>query len=205
MKHLLAAFLLVSAPVGLFASEAQAADTVPRIATVDFQRALNEVAEGAQARTRLETLHAEKKATVEKLQKSFQAQVADFEKQKLVLGEGALRQRQQELMQLQAQAEGMAAQAEQEMRQAYYGAMETLITRMKKIAADLGKEKSYSLVIEVNGDAVVYAAPGMDLTDEVIRRYNAANPVQGASATGGAPAPSGAPTSGASAPKPPKK
>jgi outer membrane protein len=189
MRALLLTALLLGGVAPILAPEARAADApATKLGVVDFQRALNEVAEGQQARARLETLHAGKKGEIERLKKAFETQLADYEKQKLVLSEAALRQKQQELTQLQAQAEGAAAAAEQEMQKAYYGAMETIIGKMKVVAGELAKERGLAVVLESNGDSLVWSAPGLDLTDEVIKRYNAANPVEGA-ARPAAPAP----------------
>ncbi len=179
MRSLPLALLLLSAAPTLLPAAHAAETPATKIGVVDFQRALNDVGEGQQARARLETLHAGKKAEIERLKKAFELQVADYEKQKLVLSETALRQRQQELAQLQAQAEGAAAAAEQEMQKAYYGAMETIIGKMKLVAGELAKERGLAMVLESNGDSVVWTAPGLDLTDEVIKRYNTANPVEG--------------------------
>ena len=69
-------------------------------------------------------------------------------------------------------------QSEGEMQQAYQGAMETLIAKMKTITQSIATERAYTLVIEVNEGGVVYTAPSIDITDELIKRYNAANPVK---------------------------
>ncbi len=184
MRIALLTLLLGAVSVVPMATAAQAADApAAKVATVDLQRALNEVGEGVQARARLETLHAGKKASLEQMRKQLDAQLADLEKQKLILSEQALRAKQQDLMQLDAQAQQATAAAEQEMRQAYYGAMETLIEKLKKVAAGIGAERGYTLILEVNSDAVVYAVPGTDITAEVIKRYDAANPVTTGAAT----------------------
>jgi Skp family chaperone for outer membrane proteins len=48
---------------------------------------------------------------------------------------------------------------------------------MKVIAEQIGKEKGYTLVLEVSQGAVVYAGPGStDITAELIKRYDAAYP-----------------------------
>jgi outer membrane protein len=186
MRSILPVLLLLLGATPAVLPAAHAAETpATKIGVVDFQRALNEVAEGQQARARLETLHAGKRGEIERLKKAFELQVADYEKQKLVLSEAALRQKQQELAQMQAQAEGAAAAADQEMQKAYYGARETIIGKMKLVAGELAKERGLAVVLETNGDSMVWAAPGLDLTDEVIKRYNAANPVEG----GARPAP----------------
>jgi Skp family chaperone for outer membrane proteins len=56
--------------------------------------------------------------------------------------------------------------------------METLIAKMRTLAAAIGAEKGYTLVIEVNEGGVVYASPTIDITGELIKRYNAANPAK---------------------------
>ena len=154
-----------------------AAAAVAGVATVDFQRALNEVGEGAQARARLESMYADRKTAIERTRRDLESRMADLDKQKLVLSDAARRQKEEELTQMQAQFQATAQRAEQEMQQAYYGAMETLVDKMKAIAGALGKERGLALVLEVNEGGVVYAAPAIDLTPEVIARYNAANPV----------------------------
>ncbi len=171
--------LTLAGPTAHAASPASApsAAAVAGIATVDFQRALNEVGEGAQARSRLEAMYADRKAAIERTRKDLEGRMADLEKQKLVLSDAARRQKEEELGQMQAQFQATAQRAEQEMQQAYYGAMETLVDKMKAIAGTLGKERGLALVLEVNEGGVVYASPAIDLTQEVISRYNAANPV----------------------------
>lgn len=179
-RSILAAALAlgVCAPVSTAqAAEPAAAATPMKIGSVDFQRALNDVAEGAQARARLETMYADKKTAIEKTRKDLEARAMDLDKQKLILSDAARKQKEEDLYQMQGAFQATAQRAEQEMQQAYYGAMETLIEKMKGIAAAIGKEKGYALIVEVNEGGVVYASPAVDVTEEVIKRYNAANPV----------------------------
>ena len=43
---------------------------------------------------------------------------------------------------------------------------------MGKIIEQIAKEKNYDLVLERTESAVLYARENMDLTDELIKRYN---------------------------------
>ena len=54
-----------------------------------------------------------------------------------------------------------------------YPLAEELIT-----AEQVGKEKNLDLILEVSQGTVLYAKPGTDITDEVVKRYNAAHPVK---------------------------
>jgi outer membrane protein len=47
-----------------------------------------------------------------------------------------------------------------------------ILENLKKIVRDIGEEKSYSFIIEKSQDVVVYAANSVDITGEVIERYD---------------------------------
>lgn len=176
-----AAFVLLcglSAAVAPALVPTAAAQSAPaaKVGTVDFQRALNEVAEGAAARKRLEGMYAEKKAALDKMASNLEAAKADIDKQAMVLSDAAMRAKQEEFNNSYMAFQQAQARAEGEMQQAYGQAMESLIERMRLLAADIGKEKGYTVILEVNEGGVVYSLPSVDITDELIKRYNAKYP-----------------------------
>ncbi|MFZ5475632.1 MAG: OmpH family outer membrane protein [Myxococcota bacterium] len=171
LARLFAVFALVLA----FATPALA-QTAPKIASVDFQRALNEVSEGKAASARLQGMMAEKEKAVEQMRGNLEKLQADYEKQQVILSDAARKQKEEELYTAQMQFQQAYARHQGEMQQAYYGAMETLIEKMRKLAQTIGTEKGYTLIIEVNEGGVVYTSPTIDITDELIKRYNTANP-----------------------------
>ena len=68
----------------------------------------------------------------------------------------------------------MALQAETEMQQNYAAEMEALVGKMKGIAEVIGSEKKLDLILETTESGLVYKAENIeDLTDEVIKRYDA--------------------------------
>ena len=111
------------------------------------------------------------------MEKKIQAMSDEYEKQALILSDSAKKAKEQEIMAAQATYQQTYMQSEQEMQAAYQGLMESLIGKMKVIAEQIGKEKGYTLVLEVSQGAVVYAGPGStDITAELIKRYDAAYP-----------------------------
>lgn len=149
-----------------------------KIATVDFQRALENVSEGATTKARLEGMFAEKRSALEKMATQLKTQQAELEKQSVILSDAAKAQKMKEFETAYMQYQQAAAVAEGEMQQAYMGAMDSLIEKMKKLTQTIATEKGYTLVIEVNEGGVVYFAPTIDITQELITRYNAANPAK---------------------------
>lgn len=147
-----------------------------KVATVDFQRAINEVAEGKTAKAKLEAMYAEKKAALDQMQANFSKKQADYQKQAVVLSDSAKKQKEDELNNDMMQLQASYQRYEGEFQQAYMGAMDTLLQKMRKIAAEIGKEGNYTLVIEVTEGGIVYSVSTVDITDELIKRYNAANP-----------------------------
>ena len=147
-----------------------------KVAVVDFQRALNEVKEAEGVRKKLEGMYGERKGTIEKMQKTLEGQRAELEKQSAILSDAARTQKEQEFYRAQMEFQQTYGRYESEMQQAYYSAMEQFIEKMRKIAVAIGQERGYTLVLEATEGGVVYYAPTIDVTEELIKRYNAANP-----------------------------
>ncbi len=147
-----------------------------KVAVVDFQRALNEVKEADGVRKKLEGMYGERKTAIEKMQKSLEAQRAELEKQAAILSDSARKQKEEEFMRSQMEFQQTYGRYESEMQGAYYSAMEQFIEKMRKIAVAIGQERGYTLVLEATEGGVVYYQPSIDVTDELIKRYNAANP-----------------------------
>ncbi len=147
-----------------------------KVAVVDFQRALNEVNEAAGVRAKLEGMYGERKAAIEKMQKSLEAKKSEYEKQSSILSDSARKAKEEELMKASVEFQQTYSRAEGEMQQAYYAAMQDFIEKMKKISVVIGKERGYTVVLEATEGGVVYWSDTVDITDEMIKRYNAANP-----------------------------
>lgn len=74
-----------------------------KVAVVDFQRALNEVKEAEGVRKKLEGMYGERKAAIEKMQRSLEAQKAELEKQSVILADSAKRAKEEEFMRSQVE------------------------------------------------------------------------------------------------------
>ena len=109
-----------------------------------------------------------------KMEQKLQADFMAYEQQKTLLADSVRQQKEQELMMAQQQLQQMALQAENEMQQNYAAEMEDLVTKMKGIAEAIGTEKKLDLILEKTESGLVYKADQIqDLTDEVIKRYDA--------------------------------
>jgi len=157
----------------LLAPVADAADI--QVATVDLSIVMQEVEEGKQAEARLKVIYDGKAAELQGMETNLRTLTEEYQSKASILSDTARQEYEQKLYQAQATYQQAMAMAEQEMMQAQAQAMESLMAKMKTTATTIAKEKGYDMVLESSQGIVVFADPGLDITQEVIQRYNAGN------------------------------
>ncbi|MCB9779385.1 MAG: OmpH family outer membrane protein [Alphaproteobacteria bacterium] len=173
LRVTLAACALALAPAAVPALTPAAHAAELKVAVVDFQSAINQVKDGATAKARLEGMFAEKKKQLENMESKLMTLQGEYEKQAMVLSDAARQQKEKELYELQMQYQQMYMGSEQEMQMAYAEAMEGLIGKMRGISESVAKEKGFTLVLEATEGGVVYWSDTVDITAEVVKRYDA--------------------------------
>lgn len=157
----------------LLAPVADAADL--KIATVDLSLVMAEVDEGKQAEARLKTIYDGKAAELQGMEANLRTMTEEYQSKASILSDAARQEQEQVLYQAQMTYQQAMVMAEQEMMQAQAQAMESLMAKMKVTATTIAKEKGYDMVLESSQGIVVFSDPGLDITTEVIQRYNAGN------------------------------
>lgn len=166
-------FALLMLAVSMAFATPALAQTATKIGVVDFQSALQQTKEGQAAQKKLDAAFAQKKAAIDAMETKLRALTTDYQKQASILADAARQAKETEIGQLQGQYQQSYAQSEQEMQQLYGQLMQNLLDKMKMITTQIGKEKGYTLIIEKS--AVVYSQDAIDLTGELVKRYDAAN------------------------------
>lgn len=175
---LVAALLLAATAPKLYAQ-------TTRIAVVDLQRALNETEDGRRAKAKLKRLFKQRQQALDKSQNELKALKERIEQQvKAGVSEKVLQERaaeyQKALIELQSKyMEYQRELAEQEAR-----LTREIIARMERILRRIGQAEGYTLIIERNEGGVVWVPSNLDLTDQVIQRYNAGEGRDGESGSG---------------------
>lgn len=170
------ALLGASVAVGssaLAPTAAMAQDPAPRIALVNLQGALNRVEEGQAARTRLERDLERRRQEFETAQATLQREAQEFEAAVPMLTQEAAMERYQGLQQRAAQLQQQYEGHQRDLARAEAEATEQIAERMFVIVQAIATERGYTMVLDRS--TVVYAASGDDLTDELVRRYDAAH------------------------------
>ncbi len=166
-----ACLLAVPAVVPTFSAPAQAAEL--KIAVVDLQEAINQVRDGIAAKARLEGMFSEKQKAIAGMEKQLMAMEEDYNKQAMILSDAARQAKEKEMMQLQSQYQQLYMQSQQQMQEAYATEMEGLLVKMRTICEQIGAERGYTVVLEKTEGGVVYSTAAIDITSELVKRYDA--------------------------------
>jgi Skp family chaperone for outer membrane proteins len=91
----------------------------------------------------------------------------------MILSEDAKQQKQRELQLAQQELQQAAMAAQSEFSQAYEAKAGALFTKLKTVCEGIGSEQGYTLILEVSQGGVVYSGTAVDITDELVKRYDA--------------------------------
>lgn len=147
---------------------AAAVPEIGRVAVVDMQRILNETAAGKQARQDLETASLAKQ---KKLDKRRQKLEEDQGKLASLQGDAQL-EAQEKLQRDYYELQSMYMTLQQELAEQEAQTLEKMYKNCQELAKDLAKDFSLDLVLIRDQSTVLYVATGVDLTEEVIKRYD---------------------------------
>jgi outer membrane protein len=154
-----------------------------KIGVVDLQRAMNETEDGRRAKRRLKTLFDKRQKELDGLQEELKKMGEQLEAQKNVLAENVLRERYALYQQKLAELQQLYMESQRELAAKEAEFTQQILERMQAILRRIGQTEGFTLIVEANEGGVVFAPTHLDLTDRVIQRYNAENPIRDESST----------------------
>jgi outer membrane protein len=178
----LAALVLGAAPLTAQAEEAAspaapaaaaapaATNTNRTIAFVDLQKALNNCTEGKEAKKRLEADFDRRQKELEKQKADLEVFAKDLEASAAMLTPERKQAKMTEYQdRYKALSEGFERH-QRELARAEQTATADIMKRLVELSTRIAQEKGFGMVVEKS--AVVFAAPGLELTEELIRRFD---------------------------------
>ena len=156
-----------------------------KLGYVDLQRALNEVDEGKAAKALLKRDFDEKQKQLDVKKTEFDKLQSDAEKQSVVMSDSAKKEKANELERRARELQGLFMQLQKDLSDREREATKGIFERMANIVREIAEADGFSMVLE-KGAGVVYAPPSLDLTNELIRKYNARHPAAGGGKKDGA-------------------
>ncbi|MEO5768830.1 MAG: OmpH family outer membrane protein [Polyangia bacterium] len=175
-------FLLGSSPVHALAEEV-------KLGYVDLQRALNETEDGRKAKANLKKVFDAKQKELDEQQETLKKDIEDLNKKRTLLPAEKVREKEAELQERMQKVQQTYMRHQQDLSAKEQEATAKIFERMSKIITKIAVAENFTMVLDRQQSAVLFAKPHLDLTNELIRRYNS-----GEGAT-----PGGAPTAAAGA------
>ena len=161
--------MIVAAALALaLSSPALAADD--KIGYVDLQRALNEVEEGATAKKALKKEFDEKQKTLDTKQNELKALKDELDQRGTMMKPEIKQDKLNDLQKRLLETQQLYFQLQQELSKREQEATADIFKKMGVILTAMGEEQNYTMIVEKS--AVIYAKPALDVTNELIRRYN---------------------------------
>ena len=154
------------------AGAAHAQETV-KLAFVDMQRALNESKSGKMALGELQKLMEERKSSLQKQKESLEKKKDELDKQGLLLNEDTRKGREMEIRTLERDYSRSLSDLKEEFGRRESEFTDGIRKDLLKVIEKIGKEGAYTLVLEKQYSAVLYAPASIDLTEALIKRYDA--------------------------------
>jgi outer membrane protein len=165
MKRLLLTILLL-----VFSLPALAAES--KIAFVDLEYALNNVEEGKKAKAILEQNYKQQKEALAATFAKIETMSNELKSTTLVLSDEARRKKEQELSDAVAAYEKDKKTAYESWQKKEANLTRDLLEGLTSIVQEIGREGGYTFILERHDASVLYAQDNIDLTKQVIDRFN---------------------------------
>lgn len=162
----LAALVLASVPALASASNL-------KIGYVDLQKALNESSAGQAAKAKIAAKVKEYQKKVATRKKELKKLKDELEKQALVLSDDARTAKQREYQEKVQDFQRYTKDIQDDLQQSDSDYTQHIIKDLVKVVKEIGKKDGYTIILEKGQSSVLYAADKINLTDEVIKTYNA--------------------------------
>lgn len=166
---------LTTAPAAVTAFAEDAPTSVQKIATVDMQKALQTVEAGKKAKTQLEKEFNTKKKMLDDEQTAIKKLTEEFKKQSMVLNDDARLKKQTEIQERMAKFQDQMMRSQTEIQQKEASLTAPIVKSLKDLIKDVAAKKGYQMVLDRNEAMVIFSQEKDDLTEEVVKTYNAKN------------------------------
>ena len=176
-------FFLGAVPAGLLA---QSSATSGKVGVISIQEAILSTAEGKKAMADLQKKYQPRQAEVTKEQQDIQAINDQLQKQAATLSDDEQRRLNRELEEKQKLLKRTTEDAQADFATDRDEMFRRIGQKMVKQINDYAQQNGFSLIIGSDQVPIYYAAKEVELTDSIVRLYDAANPTD--ALTSGVPA-----------------
>ena len=163
--------LIVICVVGFF-SQGFAQQTA-KIGVVNSQQVLERSEEGKRAIARLQDLDKTQQAKIGNLDEEIRQLETRLNTQRLTLTNEAIIQLTSDIDRKRTDRKRQAEDAVRELQDLRLRLFQKVQNELMPIIEEIGKERGLEIIFDLGNSGAIYFNPTIELTDEVIRKYNA--------------------------------
>jgi len=167
----MAKWICAAAACAVVAGAAAAAPL--KVGYVDLQRALNESEAGKEAKAEFKRQVDRLQAELQKEKEALDALKEELEKKALVMKEEERRNLEKEYRRRLRSFERKYKDSQDDLQLRDSELTQRLLGELHRVISRYGREHGYTLILEKASSSVLYGAPEVDLTDEIIAAYDA--------------------------------
>lgn len=142
-----------------------------KIGYVDLRRALYETEDGRKARATLKKVFDQKQKELDEQQEEVKRAIEDLNKKKTLLPADTVRQKEAEMQERIGKVQQTYMRHQQDLAGKEEEATAPIVDRLQRIIGKIAAGENFTMILDKSA-GVVFAKPHLDLTNEVIRRYN---------------------------------
>jgi outer membrane protein len=144
-----------------------------KIGYVDLQKALNESEAGKKAKTVFKAEVDRMEQSLEKRKKEVEKLKDELEKKGLLLKEEERDSLERDYRQQLRDFERQYKDSQQELQIKDRALTGRILEELRQVIQDMGEQGNYTIILEGNNTVVLYGSKAIDLTETVIKTYNA--------------------------------
>ncbi len=148
--------------------------TASKIGVVNSQEVLEKSAEGKKIMAQLEERNKKNQDTIAKLDNEINQLQSKLNTQRLTLTNEAMMQLNSDIEKKQTDRKRMAEDTYREMQEFTQRLFQKMQGELIPIIEKVGKDRGLDLIFDLLKSGTIYFSPTIDLTAEVIKRYDAA-------------------------------
>lgn len=167
MKYKTALFL-----IALFFVTNVLADSSLKVAYVDIQKALELTKAGQKVQKEFKSEVDSEQKQIDKKKTEYENLKESLDKQKSSLNESALREKEESLLTMEKELKRSFQDSQDKLRRKNASLVGELVKKMRELIEKMGKEEGYSIILEKNGQGVIFADPSLDITESVVKKFD---------------------------------
>ena len=143
-----------------------------KLGYVDLQRALAETEDGRKAKANLKKVFDQKQKELDEQQAALKKDIEDLDKKRTLLPADKVREKEAELQSRMQKVQQTYLRHQQDLQAKEQEATSKIFERMNKILGKIAVAENFTMIIDKTQGGLVFAKPSLDLTNDLIRRYN---------------------------------